>query len=135
MKAQISLELYFVFIILIVIIGWAVNLINYFHLNTPNYYTQEQVALQSFANIVNENCINQVAGNYSTPCVLKDGNPIIYEISFSNGVLVMSSNDTNETVSTQSLCSINPSNVSLTCGQVVCLNGSNGNVSLILGGC
>ena len=135
MKAQVSLELYFVFLILIVIIGWMVNLINYFHSNTPNYYTQQQVALQSFANIVNENCINQVEGSYSMPCVLKDGNPITYNISFSNGVLTMSSSDTNETVSTQSLCGVTPSSISLACGQEVCLQGSSGSVSVVSGGC
>ncbi|MCL5011427.1 MAG: hypothetical protein M1594_00845 [Candidatus Marsarchaeota archaeon] len=135
MKAQISLELYFVFLILIIIIGWMANLINYFHSNTPNYYTQQQVALQSFANIINENCINQVEGNYLMPCVLKDGNPIQYGISFSNGMLTMSSNDTNETVSVQSLCGINPSSISFACGQTACLEGSNGSVNVTLGGC
>lgn len=135
MKAQISLELYFVFLILIIIIGWMVNLINYFHSDTPNYYTQQQIALQSFANIVNENCINQVEGNYSMPCVLKDGNPILYEIGFSNGMLTMSSSDTNETVSVQSLCNINILSGSFACGQTVCLEGSSGSVSVVSGGC
>ncbi len=135
MKAQISLELYFVFLILIIIIGWMTNLINYFYSDTPNYYTQQQVALQSFANIINENCINQVEGNYSMPCVLKDGNFISYGISFSSGMLTMFSNDTNETVSVQSLCGINPSSSSFACGETVCLEGSSGSVNVVLGGC
>ncbi len=135
MKGQVSLELYFVFLILIVIIGWMVNLINYFHSNTPNYYTQQQVALQSFANVVNENCINQVTGNYSMPCILKDGNPIAYQISFSSGVLTMYSNDTNETVSAQILCSLTPTSVYTSCGQVVCLDGTSNTMSLTVGGC
>jgi hypothetical protein len=135
MKAQISLELYFVFLILIVIIGWMVNLVNYFHSTTANYYTQQQVALQSFANIANENCINQVQGDYSMPCVLKDGVPISYNISFSSGELTLSSQDTNEIVSTHSLCQINPSSFAATCGQIICVNGSSGNISVGFGGC
>lgn len=135
MKAQMSLELYFVFLILIVIIGWMVNLVNYFHVNTPSYYTQQQIALQSFANIVNENCVNQVQSNYSLPCILKDGYPTSYVINFSSGVLTMSSQDTNETVSAQSLCSITSTNISSTCGQTVCVKGSSGNVSIVFGGC
>ncbi|MBI5228881.1 hypothetical protein HY991_02135 [Candidatus Micrarchaeota archaeon] len=80
MRAQASLELFFVFSVLLLLMLWLANYLNLLTKSSSSLYNQEKLLANGLVLLANRVCVSETEVTYRLPCIIHENRPVVYSI-------------------------------------------------------